>query len=103
MMDVADRLLPLYPGVDRDLLLMGVFLHDAGKMRELTYDRAFGYTDEGQLIGHLAIGMEMLDAMIAKAAGPDGRTVPARTAAPAQAHDPQPSRHARMRQSRRCR
>ena len=33
MMDAADRLLPLYPGVDRDLLLMGVFLHDAGQDR----------------------------------------------------------------------
>ena len=54
MMDVADKLLPLYPGVDRDLLLMGVFLHDAGKVRELTYGRAFGYSDEGQLVGHIA-------------------------------------------------
>lgn len=60
MMDIADRLIPFYPGVDRDLLLLGVFLHDAGKIRELTYGRAFGYSDEGQLIGHIAIGLEML-------------------------------------------
>lgn len=60
MMEIADRLIPFYPGVDRDLLLLGVFLHDAGKIRELTYGRAFGYSDEGQLIGHIAIGMEML-------------------------------------------
>jgi 3'-5' exoribonuclease len=53
MMDAADKLLPLYPGVDRDLLLMGIFLHDAGKTKELTYTRAFGYSDEGQLVGHL--------------------------------------------------
>src|SRR6185437_5123009 len=76
MMDVADRLLPVYPGVDRDLLLMGVFLHDACKTRELTYNRAFGYSDEGQLIGHLAIGTEMLDAMIAKAPDLTGEPVP---------------------------
>lgn len=60
MMDIADRLLPFYPGVDRDLLLLGVFLHDAGKTRELTYSRAFGYSDEGQLVGHIAIAVEML-------------------------------------------
>ena len=40
--------------------LNGVFLHDAGKVRELTYGRAFGYSDEGQLVGHIAIGLEML-------------------------------------------
>jgi 3'-5' exoribonuclease len=66
MMDAADRLLPLYPGVDRDLLLMGVFLHDSGKVRELTYTRAFGYSDEGQLVGHLAIGVALLEQMSAK-------------------------------------
>lgn len=66
MMDMADRLVPFYPGTDRDLLLMGVFLHDAGKVRELTYARSFGYSDEGQLVGHIAIGLEMLTEQAAK-------------------------------------
>lgn len=66
MMDIADRLFPFYPGVDRDLVLVGVFLHDAGKTRELTYGRAFGYSDEGQLVGHIAIGVEMLTEKAAK-------------------------------------
>jgi 3'-5' exoribonuclease len=61
LLDAADRLAPLYPEVDRDLLLMGIFLHDLGKIRELTYERSFGYSDEGQLIGHLVIGVEMLN------------------------------------------
>jgi 3'-5' exoribonuclease len=61
MMEAADRLAPLYPKVDRDLLMVGVFLHDIGKVRELSYDRLFGYSDEGQLIGHLVIGVQMLD------------------------------------------
>jgi len=61
LMDLADRVAPLYPDLDRDLLLMGVFLHDVGKVRELGYDRAFSYTDEGQLIGHVVIGVEMLN------------------------------------------
>jgi len=76
MMDAADRLLPLYPGVDRDLLLMGVFLHDSGKVRELTYTRAFGYSDEGQLVGHLAIGVAMLEQMAAKVPDLTGEPLP---------------------------
>jgi 3'-5' exoribonuclease len=61
MMDVADRVLPLYPEVNRDLVVMGVFLHDSGKVRELSFARTFSYTDEGQLLGHLTLGIEMLD------------------------------------------
>lgn len=44
-----------YPGIDRDLLVTGAILHDFGKIDELSYDRAFGYTNEGQLIGHLVM------------------------------------------------
>jgi 3'-5' exoribonuclease len=65
LIDAADRIFGgtprLYPEVDRDLVLTGVFLHDIGKIRELSYDRTFAYTDEGQLIGHLIIGVEMLN------------------------------------------
>ena len=60
LMTIAERIIDLYPGVDRDLLLAGIFLHDIGKVAELSYDRAFAYTDEGQLIGHLVMGVEML-------------------------------------------
>jgi 3'-5' exoribonuclease len=66
MMDIAERLVPFYPGTDRELTLMGVFLHDIGKTRELSYARAFGYTDEGQLIGHISMGAEMLLEKVAK-------------------------------------
>lgn len=61
MLEVADRILPLYPKIDGGLLLLGVFLHDVGKVRELSYDRLFGYTDAGQLVGHLVIGVEMIN------------------------------------------
>src|SRR5205807_7349889 len=61
LLDAGDRLAGLYPELDRDLLLAGVFLHDVGKVRELSYGKAFGYTDEGQLVGHLVIGVEMLN------------------------------------------
>ncbi len=68
MMEGVDRLAPLYPGVGRDLCVLGVFLHDLGKVRELTYDRAFGYSDEGQLVGHIALGLELLNAKLPQAA-----------------------------------
>jgi 3'-5' exoribonuclease len=61
MLDAADRLAPLYPSVDRDLLAMGIFLHDIGKTRELSCGRVFSYTDEGQLVGHIIFGIEMLN------------------------------------------
>jgi 3'-5' exoribonuclease len=60
LLTIADRIVDLYPELDRDLLLTGVFLHDIGKVDELTYDRAFSYSDEGQLVGHLVMGVEML-------------------------------------------
>ena len=49
-----------YPELDRDLLLTGIVLHDIGKIEELSYARAFGYTTEGQLLGHISIGLEII-------------------------------------------
>jgi len=53
MLHVALAILPLYPEVQSDLVLAGIFLHDMGKTEELSYDMAFSYTDSGQLIGHI--------------------------------------------------
>jgi 3'-5' exoribonuclease len=61
ILETALRISDLYPQINLDLLLAGIFLHDLGKVRELTYDTAMGYSDEGQLIGHIVIGVEMLD------------------------------------------
>lgn len=60
MLKVAEAILPLYPEVQSDLVLAGVFLHDIGKTEELSYDMAFSYTDSGQLIGHIAKTFLML-------------------------------------------
>jgi 3'-5' exoribonuclease len=49
-----------YANIDRDLLLTGVLLHDIGKIYELSYERGFSYSSEGQLIGHIAIASRML-------------------------------------------
>ena len=52
---------PMYDLVDTDLLVAGAILHDLGKIDELSYDASFGYTDVGQMIGHIVIGVQMLD------------------------------------------
>jgi 3'-5' exoribonuclease len=49
-----------YPKIDYDLLLAGVLLHDIGKIYELNYERGFSYSDDGQLLGHIAIAQRMV-------------------------------------------
>jgi 3'-5' exoribonuclease len=50
-----------YENLDRDLLLAGVVLHDIGKIYELNYERGFSYSNDGQLVGHIAIALRMLN------------------------------------------
>ncbi len=76
MLDLADRVAPLYPELNREILMMGVFLHDIGKTRELSCENVFGYTDEGQLVGHIDIGVEMLTEKAAKAPDLTGEPFP---------------------------
>ena len=64
LLRLADRVAPLYPALDRDLLLVGVLVHDIGKVRELESLQGFSYTDEGQLLGHVLLGLEIIDAKI---------------------------------------
>jgi len=54
-----------YPELNRDLLLAGAFLHDVGKVRELGLATSIDYTDEGRLIGHLSLGVSMVDEKLA--------------------------------------
>lgn len=61
MLDVAEAIAPFYPQLDRDLLKMGIFLHDLGKLEELAFERELGYTDAGQLVGHVVQGVELLN------------------------------------------
>lgn len=51
---------PFYLEVDADLLVTGAILHDIGKIRELHWKSSFGYTLEGQMIGHISIAQGML-------------------------------------------
>ena len=56
LMELADRMLPLYPALNRDIVLFSLFAHDLGKTVELEWERGFNYTNEGQLIGHIVRG-----------------------------------------------
>ena len=55
-----------YPFLDRDLLVAGAMLHDIGKTRELSDFPMNDYTDEGQLIGHIIIGVGMIEEKLKK-------------------------------------
>ena len=58
-----------YPYLNRDLLLTGALLHDVGKVKELSLFPANDYTDEGQLLGHITIGAQMVSEVINKIGG----------------------------------
>jgi 3'-5' exoribonuclease len=57
----ARRIAPNYPQLDCDLLVAGALLHDIGKLRELSFARSFRYTDVGQLVGHIAMGITWVE------------------------------------------
>lgn len=56
LMRLAEQVCPLYPQINRDIVLFGLFLHDLGKTAELTWETGFGYSTDGQLVGHIARG-----------------------------------------------
>ena len=64
LLTLADRVAPHYPILHRDLLLTGVVLHDIGKVRELAWEIGFEYTVEGTLLGHIQIGIELVEKAI---------------------------------------
>lgn len=76
LMEVCRVVAPLYPELDGELLLLGAFLHDAGKIDELTYERDFGYSDEGQLIGHVVMIIGTIEAKAKEAARLSGEEFP---------------------------
>ncbi|HRK36224.1 MAG TPA: HD domain-containing protein [Candidatus Hydrogenedentes bacterium] len=55
----------IFPRLDRDVLLTGVLVHDIGKLEEMSQDMFVDYTTAGKLLGHLAIGAEMVQQRIA--------------------------------------
>src|SRR5579875_636395 len=58
-----------YKNIDLDLLIAGAILHDVGKVEELSYARSFGYSAEGQLLGHIVIGLRLVGAKVEQVPG----------------------------------
>ncbi len=61
LLNLAEAFCPLYPQLNPDIIRVGLFIHDLGKCCELTWRRGFAYTDDGQLVGHIARGMVWLN------------------------------------------
>jgi 3'-5' exoribonuclease len=75
----AQAVLPLYPRINADLVLSGVFLHDIGKTAELAAGTAMTYTDRGQLVGHITIAAIMIAEKARDAAQEAGGPFPQKT------------------------
>ena len=60
MLELASKFIETYPGMNSDLLYAGVLLHDIGKTKELTGPKTPLYTEQGNLLGHIVIGLQML-------------------------------------------
>lgn len=76
VMEMAYKIAPCYPYMNADLLLVGAFLHDTGKVNELFYENDFTYSDEGQMLGHIILGLEMLQDRISEAEKLSGEPFP---------------------------
>jgi 3'-5' exoribonuclease len=80
MMEVAEQIAGLYPTLNRDLLLVGVFLHDIGKTVELSFSGETFYSDQGQILGHSLLGIEILNEKIKEAEKNSGEPFNSETA-----------------------
>jgi len=64
---ICNQICDLYPGLDRDILLSAAALHDLGKAREILPGASRDYSHEGKLLGHIFLGMDMMDPFLEKA------------------------------------
>ena len=76
---LAKMVLPLYPRLNADLLLAGIFLHDIGKTDELTSGMAIRYTDRGQLVGHITMSAIWIQEKASLVAADMGESFPEKT------------------------
>lgn len=76
LLRLARSVCPLYPQVSQDLVLTGLLLHDAGKVRELAYETNFEYTNEGQLVGHITQAVLWMQEKVGEVEQESGRPFP---------------------------
>ena len=73
VLGMAERACAHYPLLNQDLVLAGALLHDVGKTAELSYQRSIGYTDAGNLLGHISLEAEWISRAVGRIPGfPEG-------------------------------
>lgn len=78
LLRLADAMLPLYPQLNRDVVLMGLFLHDLAKTSELNWEKGFEYTTIGNLMGHVVLGSLLLERKLREVVANNGEKISAR-------------------------
>jgi 3'-5' exoribonuclease len=64
LVNICEKISDMYKEINHDFLITMALLHDIGKVREYRYDKVIEYTDEGKLLGHIVIGLEMIEQKI---------------------------------------
>jgi 3'-5' exoribonuclease len=77
LMRIAEAIAPNYAQLDSEMLLVGVFLHDLGKLEELSFDGDLSYSDPGQMLGHLVQGAIELERRSLQITRESGQSLPA--------------------------
>ena len=76
LLRMAEAVAPHYAQLDAEMLLVGVFLHDLGKLEELTFDGELAYSDPGQMLGHLVQGAIELERRALMVLRETGQAIP---------------------------
>jgi len=77
MMRLATAIAPLYPQLNLDLLIAGILFHDSGKLWENNYPESgfvMDYDERGELVGHISIGLELVNSLWRKLSADNGNT-----------------------------
>jgi len=61
---ICEAITEIYPEIERDFLITAALIHDIGKIREYSYEQVIDHTDEGRLLGHITLGLEMIEQKI---------------------------------------
>lgn len=76
LLKTVQAVCPIYPALNADLMVTGAFLHDMGKVVELQSGATFGYTDDGQLVGHIVRAVVWIEQRTAAVEAETGRPFP---------------------------
>ena len=64
VIQICLRIADIHKEIDRDLITVGALFHDIGKIKEMDYFPGIEYTDDGKLLGHIILGIQILEDLI---------------------------------------